>query len=166
MALQWTTEEYTLLNIRKCISNGWRMNRSQLYEYGKKLQRARERVLPGELGSAFADAVSRIADGHANISWTELLKDTELMQKLLQGSRQWDRDEWLKRLPGLEARQEKYFRTQLGAAFIQTLKIKLGICKEKQQPVQKTDVQAAAGEILQLEGVAAWLMQDLSLIHI
>lgn len=165
MALQWTTEEYTLLNIRKCISNGWRMNRSQLYEYGKKLQRARERVLPGELGSAFADAVSRIADGHANISWTELLKDTELMQKLLQGSRQWDRDEWLKRLSGLEARQEKYFRTQLGAAFIQTLKIKLGICKEKQQPVQKTDVQAAAGEILQLEGVAAWLMQDTDLIR-
>lgn len=152
MALQWTTEEYTLLNIKKCIANGWRMNRSQLHEYGKKLQRVREQVLPGELGSAFADAVSRIADSHSNISWTELLKDTELIRKLIQSSRQWDRGEWLKRLPGLEERQKKYFRTQLGEAFIRTLKIKLGIGKDKPQ--------AAAGEILQLEGVAAWLMED------
>ncbi len=133
MALQWTTEEHTLSNIKKGIADGWRMNEQQLYEYGRKLLRARERLFPGELGNAFAETVIRSAKDRSEISWPGLSKDVETIQKLLQGGMEWSREEWLVRLPLLERRRETCFYTVLGDAFIQTLKRKLGLCEAAQR---------------------------------
>ena len=163
MALQWMMEENTLSNIKKGISSGWRMNGQQLYEYSRKLQRAREKLFPGELGSVFVEAVSQLADGRSEISWPELLKDVETLQKLLQGSKAWSRDKWLARLPVLETRRNKYFYTLLGDAFIQILKRKLGLCEavRQRQRAPFTDrKQTVSDDTARLEELASWLMED------
>ncbi len=162
MALQWTTEEHTLSNIKKGIADGWRMNEQQLYEYGRKLLRARERLFPGELGNAFAETVIRSAKDRSEISWPGLSKDVETIQKLLQGSMEWSREEWLARLPLLERRRETCFYTVLGDAFIQTLKRKLGLCEAAQRmqvPSENNRKQTVCDDTLRLEELASWLME-------
>ena len=162
MALQWTTEEHTLSNIKKGIADGWRMNEQQLYEYGRKLLRARERLFPGELGNAFAETVIRSAKDRSEISWPGLSKDVETIQKLLQGGMEWSREEWLVRLPLLERRRETCFYTVLGDAFIQTLKRKLGLCEAAQRmqvPSENNRKQTVCDDTLRLEELASWLME-------
>ncbi|MDE6969453.1 MAG: class B sortase, partial [Eubacterium sp.] len=192
MALQWTTEEHTLSNIKKGIADGWRMNEQQLYEYGRKLIRARERLFPGELGNAFAETVIRSAKDRSEISWPGLSKDVETIQKLLQGGMEWSREEWLVRLPLLERRRETCFYTVLGDAFIQTLKRKLGLCEAAQrtqissennrkqtvcdniicETVQRTQIssennrkQTVCDDTLRLEELASWLMEETDCIQ-
>ena len=192
MALQWTTEEHTLSNIKKGIADGWRMNEQQLYEYGRKLLRARERLFPGELGNAFAETVIRSAKDRSEISWPGLSKDVETIQKLLQGGMEWSREEWLVRLPILERRRETCFYTVLGDAFIQTLKRKLGLCEAAQrmqipsennrkqtvcdniicETVQRTQIssennrkQTVCDDTLRLEELASWLMEETDCIQ-
>ncbi len=162
MALQWTTEEHTLSNIKKGIADGWRMNEQQLFEYGRKLLRARERLFPGELGNAFAETVIRSAKDRSEISWPGLSKDVETIQKLLQGGMEWSREEWLVRLPLLERRRETCFYTVLGDAFIQTLKRKLGLCEAAQRmqvPSENNRKQTVCDDTLRLEELASWLME-------
>lgn len=162
MALQWTTEEHTLSNIKKGIADGWRMNEQQLYEYGRKLLRARGRLFPGELGNAFAETVIRSAKDGSEISWPGLSKDVETIQKLLQGGMEWSREEWLVRLPLLERRRETCFYTVLGDAFIQTLKRKLGLCEAAQRTQISSEnnrKQTVCDDTLRLEELASWLME-------
>lgn len=180
MALQWTEEENTLNNIKRAVASGWRMNSRQLSEYSRRLQKVQQRALPGELGSAFVDAVSQFADGNADISWQGLLKDTEKILRILQNSRQWEKSDWIARLPFLEERisqagQKPYFQTVLGAAFLQVLKRKLGAgfrVQEKRKPGadcygqgERKPGAAPAGyeaDMKELEQLAAWLMDSAS----
>lgn len=169
MALQWTMEAYTLSNIKKGIANGWRMNGPQLYEYSRKLQRAREKLFPGELGRAFVDTVSESAGGQSEISWPELLKDVEILQKLMHGSEAWSREKWLAHLPVLEAHRKKYFYTLLGDAFIQILKRKLGLCEDVQQrqsSPSRDRKQTVSNDTARLEELASWLMEDTDRVQI
>lgn len=61
MVPEWTQEEKTLLNIKKIIAESWRMNSQQLQTYCGKLDRNRERILPGQTGSAFIEKLKWIS---------------------------------------------------------------------------------------------------------
>ncbi len=159
MALQWAEEEKTLNNIKRAIASGWRMNSQQLYTYSRRLKKVQHNALPGELGSAFAEAVRQLADGNADISWTGLWKDTQKIQRILQISSQWEESAWIARLPALEARlleekQQPYFQTRLGTAFVQTLKRKLGT-----EPAGK-ETKPLSTDVQELEQIAVWLMES------
>lgn len=163
MALQWTTEEQTLSNIKRGVADGWRMNKQQLYVYGRKLLKARERLFPGELGSAFVEVVVRSADDGSQISWPGFAKDVETIRRLLQGGREWNREQWLARLPLLQKRRETYFYTVLGEAFIQTLKKKLGVCETARQlriPFPNNKEQTVCDDTMRLEELASWLTEE------
>lgn len=170
MVPEWTQEEKTLLNIKKIIAGSWRMNRKQLQAYCRKLDRNRERMLPGQTGSAFIEKLEWIADNGmdaGNKIWPMLMQDTDRMLNLIRGHRNLDRNAWLTALPKLEDCQTRYFKTELGTAFILDLKAKigLGIPEKKPEPdktvlaenVILTDCMADKKE---LETVAAWLMED------
>lgn len=175
MILQWEMEEKILLNLKKGIADGWRMNSLQLNEYCRRLHRVQERALPGYLGCAFVNEVRRLADGQTEISWPKLAKDVEKIQKLIQSSRQWDSSVWLDRLPVLKARRKQYFYTELGEAWIQLLQEKLGLEASPAKNVQTTgqrmiekDIQerniqqnaVKSADASELEQLAVWLMED------
>ena len=170
MVQEWTQEEKTLLNIKKIIAGSWRMNRKQLQAYCRKLDRNRERMLPGQAGSAFIEKLEWIADNGmdaGNKIWPLLMQDTDRMLNLIRGHRNLDRKAWLKALTKLEDCQSRYFKTELGTAFILDLKAKIGWgIPEKKPELDKT---VPAGNVIltdcladkkELETVAAWLMED------
>lgn len=162
MAVQWVVEEHTLSKIKKAIAYGWRMNSRQLYEYHRWLRKVQKQEMPGELGIAFATAVGQIADGQPGIGWPQLMKDTEKIRRFLQCSRQWGSEEWLKRIPVLEARWEQYFCTGLGEAFLKALKEKLGITVFG----NKAGNESYAIEVTyEMEQIAIWLMEEDSQIQ-
>lgn len=157
MAVQWAVEEYTLSKIKKAIAYGWRMNNRQLYEYHRWLRKIQKRELPGELGVTFTAAVGQIADGQSGIGWPELMKDTEKIQRILQCSRQWDREEWLKRIPVLEARWGQYFCTGIGKVFLKILKEKIGMSVSG----NKVGNGRSAIEVTyEMEQIADWLIKE------
>lgn len=95
------------------------------------------------------------------------MQDTDRLLNLIRGYRNLDRKAWLAALPKLEDSQSRYFKTELGTAFILDLKAKTGmdIPEKKLKPdktvpkgnVILTDCMADQKE---LETVAAWLMED------
>lgn len=171
MVLDWTAEEKTLLNMKKIIASVWRMNRQQLYSYCRRMQKKQPEILPGQIGIVFLKKLKRTADGDMNAAskvWPDLMQDTERMLKLIRAKQNLDQKAWLEALPRLEAQQERCFKTELGVAFVMTLKEKLGICmseKRREHHAEISSVNTAQTVIMddkkELEKVAAWLMKDL-----
>ncbi len=172
MALDWTAEEKTLLNMEKIIAAVWRMNSQQLHTYCSRMQKKQSEMLPGQIGIAFLKKLKRIADGDMDGAakvWPDLMRDTERMLKLIQTNRNLERQVWLAVLPKLEAQQERWFKTEPGLAFVTALKEKLDICmseKRRERQAGISSVNAARTVIMddkrELEKVAVWLMKDLS----
>lgn len=170
MVPDWTQEEKTLLNIKKIIAATWRMNRQQLQVYCGKLKRNRERILPGETGSAFIEKLEWISGSGMDAGtkiWPLLMHDTDRLLNLIHGHRGLDRKAWLTALPKLEACQSRYFKTELGTAFILELKAKtgMGMPGKKQDPDQTVPAENGIladcmDDKKELETVAAWLMED------
>lgn len=170
MALEWVSEEKTLLNIKKIISVVWRMDRRHMYAYYRKMQKRQSEILPGQLGVAFLKKMEWIVDREAIVTariWLDLMRDTEHILKLIRANRNLDQKVWIAALPKLKARQDRYFMTELGMAFISTLmeKLKIGISdKEQGHNAEASDgntVQTAImDEKKELEKVAVWLMED------
>lgn len=170
MAPDWTQEEKTLLNIKKIIARSWRMNRQQLQVYCRKLERNRDRILPGQTGSAFIEKLEWISGSGMDAGtkiWPLLIQDTDRLLNLIHGHQNLDRKAWLAALPKLEACQSRYFKTELGTAFILDLKVKTGLGVPEKKP--EPDKTVPAGNVIltdcmadkkELETVAAWLMED------
>lgn len=141
--LQWTTEEKVLLNIKKVISIAKRMNSQQLHLCCKKVNEQYPEILSGRLGSAFRKKLNDISFLEPEITteiWQQLLHDTDCILELIQKYRYLDEKIWARALSRMEAQQDKAFRTELGRAFVLTLKDKLS---DKE-----------------LERVANWLMEE------
>lgn len=141
--LQWTTEEKVLLDIKKIISIVRRMNSQQLHSCSVKLNKQFPEKLSGQLGRVFLKRLNGISFQEAEATtkmWQQLLWDVDRMLKLMQKYRNSDEKVWERALFVLEARQDKIFHTELGRAFILTLKEKLGY--------------------EELERVANWLMEE------
>ena len=168
--LNWTDEQKVLLNIKKIIADSWRMNSKQMSEYRGRLFRCQDRILPGKLGRAFLDAYDLILAGKSNIKWSDLLKDAECMLALIQNHQQCDQKIWIGFLSRLEAeaQQKRFFRTELGSAFVQTLKLKMGINADEnrkqrisEQAIKKISQKNSVNDKAELEKVAQWLMSDI-----
>lgn len=123
--LKWTAQEKVLLNMKRVIAAGWRMDSGQLDQYRKKLVQKRGEILPGYMGSTFLVLIGRFSALTVHNGWMDLLTDTEQIQKLIKENEKLDRKGWRRVLAELEARQESYFRTELGSAFLQELRNKL-----------------------------------------
>lgn len=104
--------------------------------------------------------------GKADIQWSDLLKDSEHMLVLIQNHQKSDQKIWIQFLTKLETQQKRFFRTELGSAFVKTLKLKVGTnedksklqCIQGQKNIpQKTQLNDKA----ELEKVAQWLMSDI-----
>lgn len=170
MVLEWTLEEKTLWNMKKVIAAAWRMNGKQLHAYCEKLKKNRERILPGQTGSAFIEKLEWISasgmDKGTKI-WPLLMQDIDCLLNIIHRHRNLDRKAWLAVLPKLEAHQSRYFKTELGTAFILDLKTKTGtvIPEEKQEQCKTAPVRNGISadyidDKKELETVAAWLMED------
>lgn len=170
MVPEWTQEEKTLLNMKKIIAASWRMNSQQLQVYCRKLKRNRERILPGEIGSAFIEKLEWISvrgmDAGTKI-WPLLMHDTDRLLNIIHGHRELDRKAWITALPKLEARQSRYFKTELGTAFVLELKAKTGMGIPGKKQNQDKTVSVGTGipadcmdDKKKLETVATWLMED------
>ncbi|MCI9022171.1 MAG: class B sortase [Eubacterium sp.] len=180
MALEWTAEQQALLCIKKIIARAWRMNRQQLRSCCAGLRRKQAQLLPGRIGSAFLDKLEQLSAREAEEGakdWPNLMNDTSQLLNLIRRNQHLSRKEWLAVLPKLETQKGRYFKSELGAAFVTALKEKLGIAvpalPEAAAPVQEAGKNAAlgnsgAGKVLrsgtdskaELEHLAAWLMQD------
>lgn len=171
MVLEWAREEKTLLNMKKIIAVTWRMNRRQLHVYCGKLRKNREKILPGRIGSAFIEKLERISGNGTELGikiWPLLMQDIDRLLDIIQGHQSLDEKAWFTALPKLEAHQNRYFKTELGMAFILDLKEKIGIdMPDKKQGRCET---APSGNAVpadrmygkkELETVAAWLMEDI-----
>lgn len=170
MVLEWTLEEKTLLNMKKIIAAAWRMNGQQLHVYCEKLKKNRERILPGQTGSAFIEKLEWISASGMDAgtkSWPLLMQDIDCLLNITHRHRNLDRKAWLAALPELEAHQSRYFKTELGMAFILDLKEKTrtGMPDKKQgqcktAPVRNGILADHIDDKKELEAVAAWLMED------
>lgn len=144
MVIRWTEEEKVLLNMKIMIAAGWRMNSQQLSFYCEKLEKSRSRILPGQLGDMFLKKMEWIVEQDAETkgkAWSYLMQDTEQLLEFIRGHSALNEKDWLKMLPKLEAQREKYFRTELGTAFILCIREKLDDRKE-------------------LEKIAIWMTED------
>ena len=56
--------------------------------------------------------------------WPLLMQDIDCLLNIIHRHRNLDRKAWLAVLPKLEAHQSRYFKTELGTAFILDLKTK------------------------------------------
>lgn len=155
MVLDWTSEEKTLVNIKKIIAAVWRMNSRQMKSYCQKLQKNQSKILPGRLGSTFFELLRQVSDADTSAAtklWPVLMQDTEHLLNFIQVHKNKDQKAWLTALSRLETEQDKYFKTQLGKAFILLLQEKTGIKqKDKNKDPSK-----------ELEKIALWLMDDLN----
>lgn len=143
--LIWTAEEKALRNIKKIIIRVWRMNHAQLYTFYKKLQKNSKELLPGQIGCAFLKVLQQIAleeETSAKV-WTQLMRDADNLLNLIQKQRRAKEQAWLAALRRLEAQPDRAFQTELGRAFVQSLKVKLGIDSSQE-----------------LEQIADWLMNE------
>ncbi len=131
--IEWTVEEKVLLNSRQVVVDGWRMNDQQLNTCLEKLLKNQDRVMPGRLGKGFLEIISQIAAGKMKARWSDLMKDIEKLQELIQEHWQWEEENWFEYLQELEVQQDRFFKTQLGAAFIETLKYKLNLLEEPEK---------------------------------
>lgn len=170
MVLEWTLEEKTLWIIKKIIATAWRMNGQQLHVYCGKLKKNRERILPGQTGSAFIEKLEWISasgmDAGTKI-WPLLMQDTDCLLNIIRRHWNLDRKAWIAALPKIEAHQDRYFKTELGTAFILDLKAKTGagIPDKKQGQCEMAPVRNGISadcmcDKKELETVAAWLMED------
>ncbi len=165
MRLEWTAEEKVLLNIRRIAAEGWRMNSGQLLQYYKKIQRVRNKILPGPFGSAVLELLGQAADGTGEICWPDLLKDTEQLQDLIRTYGHLECEIWLKALPRLERHLYDYFKTGLGAAFVQALKCRLQAGGTENSSRDNRPEAAVCNRPVvysrkELEQTARWLMSD------
>ena len=130
MVLDWTSEEKTLVNIKKIIAAVWRMNSRQMKSYCQKLQKNQSKILPGRLGSTFFELLRQVSEADTSAAakfWPVLMQDTEHLLNFIQVHKNKDQKAWLTALSRLETEQDKYFKTQLGKAFILLLQEKTGI---------------------------------------
>lgn len=140
--IEWTVEEKVLLNSRQVVVDGWRMNDQQLNTCLEKLLKNQDKVMPGHLGKGFVEIISQIAAGKMKARWSDLMKDIEKLQELIQEHWQWEEENWFEYLQELEVQQDRFFKTQLGAVFIETLKYKLHLLEEqKEQTEQKKQIE-------------------------
>ena len=170
MVLEWTLEEKTLLNMKKIIAAAWRMNGQQLHVYCEKQKKNRERILPGQTGSAFIEKLEWISASGMDVGtkiWPLLMQDTDCLLNIIRRHRNLDRKAWIAALPKIEAHQNRYFKTELGIAFILDLKAKTGagIPDKKQGQCETAPVRNGISadcicDKKELETVAAWLMED------
>lgn len=170
MVLDWTSEEKTLVNIKKIIAAVWRMNSRQMKSYCQKLQKNQSKILPGRLGSTFFELLRQVSESDTSAAakfWPVLMQDAEHLLNFIQVHKNKDQKAWLTALSRLETEQDKYFKTQLGMAFILLLQEKTGVKqKEKiqqyqQQEVQNSDILSACkDQRKELEKIALWLMND------
>lgn len=170
MILEWTLEEKTLWNMKKVIAAAWRMNGQQLHVYCGKLKKNRERILPGQIGSTFIEKLEWISvsgmDAGTKI-WPLLMQDMDCLLNIIRRYRNLDRKAWIAALPKIEAHQNRYFKTELGTAFILDLKAKTGagIPDKKQGQYETAPIRNGISadcicEKKELETVAAWLMEE------
>lgn len=144
MVIRWTEEEKALLNMKTIIAAGRRMTSQQLCFCCKKLEKSKSEILPDHLGAAFFMKLKWISKQDAETRgkvWSYLMQDVDQLLNFIQRHGDLDERAWLQVLPKLEAHREKYFRTELGTAFILCIKDKLDDRKE-------------------LEKIAVWLMED------
>ena len=179
MALDWTAEQNTLLNMKKIIEKAWRMNSRQLRFCCRGLRHRQQELLPGRLGNAFLVYLEQIADtadgGHGVKNWPELFSDTGQLIQLISRYGHLGKEKWICVLPKLEEHQENYFKTKIGLMFVLTLKEKLGLSEEncsgavhlKNSCPYESEKPCAAGtgtdgkdDKDELERLAAWVMQD------
>lgn len=171
MAAEWMEEEKTLLNIKKLIASVWRMSHQQMRFYCRKLQKNRSKILPGQLGNAFLKKLEWILEqetGAAAKAWPQLMKDAEHLLTLIHTYDPLSKKDWLKALQQMEEQQEAYFQTELGAAFIQDIKEKLGAdipekrrrCDNTRQ-AQNDFPTACLNDKKELERIAVWLTKDI-----
>lgn len=171
MELNWTAEEKALMNIKKIITVSQHLDGRQLWLLYVKLQKKQTEILPGQIGMVFLKKLKWISAREKEIAvkaWPGLKLDTERMLKLISVYQGMDKKLWLVSLSRLlEPKQDKYFKTELGHAFILVLKEKLGIgmSGEKQNP--NNTVYPSGGirttsavDLKELEKIAAWLMED------
>lgn len=160
MILDWTSEEKALSNIKKIIPAAWRMNCQQMRPYCQRLQKNQVKILPGRLGSEFLKILIKVSESHTGAAakfWPALMQDTEHLQNFIQIHKNKDKAEWLTALSRLEAGHNKYFKTQLGRAFILVLQEKVKTeRKEKIQQYPQQEIQNSND----LEKIALWLMED------
>lgn len=175
MTLEWTAEQNTLHSIKKIIDKAWRMNSRQLHSCCKRLRHSQRELLPGRIGNVFLAHLEQIADRQDDMDkeavkekdWPQLQRDTGQLIQLISRYGQLEKEAWLAVLPKLEAHQEKYFQTELGPAFILTLKEKLGLAEPENSRVHAAETAREnrpaavhAENKAELENLAAWLMQD------
>lgn len=170
MVFDWTLEEKTLRNIKKIIAVAWRMNGSQLSVYCAKLKKNRESILAGQIGSTFIDKMEWISGSGMEAGtkiWPFLMQDADNLLNMIQGHRNLDEKAWLRALQKLEMRQERYFKTELGFAFILQAKEKAGMRTASKKLAQGTEISVKTSrqagrkdEKKDLELVAAWLFDD------
>ena len=162
MILQWEIEEKTLLNIKKITASVWCMNSLQMRSCHKKLCKDKKEILPGRLGNAFLKKMECISGREAGTStriWIQLIQDTDHLLRLIHEYKNTDGKDWIMVLAVLEKRPERYFKTEMGAAFILVL-------KEKLEAAASEDRQTAHGPTAsmddkkELEETARWLMED------
>lgn len=163
--LDWTNEQKVLINIKKIISASWRMNSQQMSEYQARLLKCQDKILQGQLGSAFMESYHLILTGRSDIRWSDLLKDAEWILSFMEKHQQCETSFWIEFISKLETRQKKLFRTKLGSAFFETLRLKTGLysVRDKTKPVseqalKKTPKKDFVNEKAELEKVAQWLM--------
>lgn len=162
MILQWEIEEKTLLNIKKITASVWCMNSLQIRSCHKKLCKDKKEILPGRLGNAFLkklECISRREAGASTQIWIQLMQDTDHLLRLLHEYRNTDGKDWMMVLAVLEKRPERYFKTEMGTAFILVLKEKLEVAasKDRQPACSPT---AYMDDKKELEETARWLMED------
>ncbi len=130
MVFDWTQEEKTLLNMKQMIAAAWRMNGPQLYAYCEKLKKNQETVLPGHIGSVFLEKLVWISSNEPDAGtkiWTYFMQDADCLLNMIQKHKRLGQNAWLFALQKLEVSQKRYFKTELGRAFIQDVKEKARI---------------------------------------
>lgn len=170
MVFDWTQEEKTLLNMKQMIAAAWRMNGPQLYAYCEKLKKNQETVLPGHIGSVFLEKLVWISSNEPDAGtkiWTYFMQDADCLLNMIQKHKRLGQNAWLFALQKLEVSQKRYFKTELGRAFIQDVKEKARISmpnkafeQRKAVSVKTSSMPGRKEDKQELETVAVWLMEE------
>ncbi len=170
MPLDWTTEEKVLTDIKRIAAVVWRMNSDQMQSYRQKLQKNQLKILPGYLGNTFLKILEQISNAQTDDAgkiWSALVKDIVHLQDFIHANKNRDQKAWFHALIRLEAEQSRYFRTELGKAFILLLKEKLHVQQKEnkqqdlsQKRIHRMSTVCCLEHQKELEKLAFWLMND------